>query len=64
MRIARSVVIALVAPAMAWALPPPPATPVATVVESYHGEFVGDRYRWMEDTASPDTRAWFEAQNA
>jgi len=64
MRIARSVVIALVAPAMARALPPPPATPVATVVESYHGEFVGDRYRWMEDTASPDTRAWFEAQNA
>ena len=63
MKFGRAALIALVAPALALALPPPPATPVATVVERYHGEYVGDRYRWMEDTASPDTRAWFEAQN-
>jgi len=63
-RFRRSALIALLAPSLALALPPPPATPVATVVEQYHGEYVGDRYRWMEDTASADTRAWFEAQNA
>ena len=44
--------------------PMPPDTPVDAVLESYHGEFVADPYRWLEDTDSPATREWFEAQNA
>jgi len=44
MRGARVLVAACLAPALALAaLPLPPETPVATVVESYHGEYVGDR---------------------
>ena len=64
MRLARAAATAWLVPALAIALPPAPETPVATVVESYHGQYVGDRYRWMEDTASSETRAWFEKQNA
>ncbi len=44
-------------------LPVPPATPVGAVLASHHGELVADPYRWLEDTASPSTREWFEAQN-
>ena len=61
---ARAWLVAALAPLAMGAAAPPPETPVYTVVESYHGEFVADPYRWMEDLASPDTRAWFEAQNA
>jgi prolyl oligopeptidase len=42
----------------------PPETPVDAVVESFHGELVVDPYRWLEDTGSPATREWFEAQDA
>ena len=42
----------------------PPETPVGAVVESFHGELVVDPYRWLEDTGSPATREWFEAQDA
>lgn len=42
----------------------PPETRIDPVVETFHGEFVEDPYRWLEDTASSDVRAWFEAQNA
>ncbi|MFL5386595.1 MAG: prolyl oligopeptidase family serine peptidase [Longimicrobiaceae bacterium] len=40
--------------------------PQARTVEQfddYHGTRVADPYRWLEDTESPDTRAWIEAQN-
>lgn len=34
-----------------------------TVSTVFHGTTVGDPYRWLEDGASPDVRAWIEAQN-
>jgi prolyl oligopeptidase len=33
-------------------------------VEVLHGESIPDPYRWLEDGADPDTRAWTERQNA
>ena len=45
-------------------LPVPPATPVGAVLAAHHGELVADPYRWLEDTGSPSTREWFEAQSA
>ena len=41
----------------------PPESRLEPLVESFHGTVVDDPYRWMEDTAAPDTMAWFEAQN-
>jgi prolyl oligopeptidase len=32
--------------------------------EVLHGETIPDPYRWLEDGADPDTRAWTERQNA
>ncbi len=42
------------------------AYPTAKKVEQtddYHGTKVADPYRWLEDSDSPDTRAWIEAEN-
>ena len=41
-----------------------PPTRKGDVVDDYHGTPVADPFRWLEDLASADTRAWVEAQNA
>ena len=33
------------------------------VVEDYHGTPVADPYRWLENPASPESRAWTDTQN-
>ncbi len=40
-----------------------PNAPSGDVVEDYHGTRVADPYRPLEDSDSPETRAWIEAEN-
>jgi prolyl oligopeptidase len=39
-----------------------PPTRVEVVTEKLHGVEISDPYRWLEDQASPDTRAWLASQ--
>ena len=41
----------------------PPAR-LADQTDDYHGTLVADPYRWLEDSDSPETRDWIEAENA
>jgi prolyl oligopeptidase len=43
---------------------PPPPTPARPVEDAYHGTTVVDPYRWLEDSSSPEVKAWTEAQDA
>src|SRR5262245_23833271 len=40
-----------------------PPAPRGEQVDDYHGTKVEDPYRWLEETDSPRTRAWIEAEN-
>lgn len=54
----------LAARAASQKLPPPPATPRRPVVQEVQGTKVVDDYRWLEDSSSPEVKAWSDAQNA
>lgn len=43
-------------------IPPPPATASVNTVETIHGVPVSDPYQWLENSTSPQTRAWIKAQ--
>jgi prolyl oligopeptidase len=45
-------------------LPPPPAVEAIPVADDYFGTKIADSYRWLEDAASTQTRAFIDAQNA
>src|SRR3954466_9566143 len=42
----------------------PPEAKIITVIDDYHGRQIADPYRWLEDSASPETRQFVAAQNA
>jgi len=44
-------------------LPAPPAVDAAPVVDNYFGTKITDSYRWLEDSKSPATRAFIDAEN-
>ncbi len=41
-----------------------PAARKGDQVDMYHGTRVTDPYRWLEDSDSPETRQWIDAENA
>ena len=43
-------------------LPAPPPAKVAPVKEKFGEKTVTDPYRWLEDSKSPETRAWIDSQ--
>jgi prolyl oligopeptidase len=45
-------------------LPAPPPVEATPVTDNYFGTKVVDSYRWLEDSKSPETRAYIDAQNA
>src|SRR5688500_20294439 len=40
-----------------------PPTRRDDIVEVIHGERVADPYRWLEDVAAPEVKAWMKAQD-
>src|SRR5438270_12998092 len=42
----------------------PPKAKIMTVIDDYHGRQIADPYRWLEDSAAPETQQFVAAQNA
>lgn len=42
----------------------PPKAKSETVVDNYHGRRIADPYRWLEDSAAPETQQFVAEQNA
>src|ERR1700682_5660464 len=42
---------------------PYPSAARGSQADVYHGLSIADPYRWLEDTDSPETKAWVEAEN-
>jgi prolyl oligopeptidase len=42
----------------------PPVAKATTVIDDYHGHKIADAYRWLEDSAAPETQQFVAAQNA
>ncbi|HEY9844268.1 MAG TPA: prolyl oligopeptidase family serine peptidase [Candidatus Obscuribacterales bacterium] len=40
-----------------------PASQAQDIVDNYHGKQVADPYRWLEEPATPESRAWTDEQN-
>ena len=53
----------VVFPAPAQTAPAYPSTRRVSQVDDYHGSSIADPYRWLEDTDSPETKAWVQEQN-
>ena len=45
-------------------LPPPPVVNSQPVIDNYFGTNVTDNFRWLENSKSPETRAFIDEQNA
>ncbi len=43
---------------------PYPPTPTSDQKDNYHGVWIADPYRWLEENNSPKTQAWIAAQNS
>ncbi len=42
----------------------PPRARTTKVIDEYHGQRIADPYRWLEDSAAPETQQFVAAQNA
>ena len=45
-------------------LPPPPLVDSQPVIDNYFGTNVTDNFRWLENSKSPETRAFIDEENA
>src|SRR5438270_3453105 len=41
----------------------PPKAKIMTIIDDYHGRQIADPYRWLEDSAAPETQQFVAAQN-
>jgi prolyl oligopeptidase len=59
-----TMMLVAVAPVARAADSRPPATRAGDTVDTVQGVAIADPYRWLEDQAAPETRAWIDAENA